>query len=248
MQVRLAFSVAIKADAQVYLMDEVLAVGDMAFQQKCFDVFRRLKKEGKTIILVSHDLVSVRQMCNRALYLKNGRVDKIGDINEIVDRYTYDTGRVTTPVSKSPTGGRPKEKARPSVEITGVDLVDKYGHRTSTFVSQDPVRIEVRYRRHDAEADRPLVGMAIYREDGVHVYGTNSRIEEQEIRLADAGKVILDIPALHLIQGAYLLSVGFRDQAGNIYDLKDRAYPFHVQRQKPNDGIVDLNVGYRHES
>lgn len=248
MQVRLAFSVAIKADAQVYLMDEVLAVGDMSFQQKCFDIFRQLKKAGKTIILVSHDLVSVRQMCNRALYLKNGRVDKIGDINEVVDHYTYDTGRVESEVPQTSTvRAKTKKKKRPSVEITSVHLVDKYGYKTSTFVSQDSVRIEVSYRRHDRGADRPLVGVAVYREDGVHVYGTNSRIEENEILLQDTGKVILEIPSLPLIQGDYQLSVGFRDQQGNIYDLKDREYTFHVQRQKPNDGLVDLHVGFSHE-
>lgn len=88
MQVRLAFSIAIKARGDILLLDEVLAVGDAAFQQKCFDYFEQLKKDKKTIIIVTHDMNAVKRFCNRALLIKDGVIEKIGTPNEIADLYT----------------------------------------------------------------------------------------------------------------------------------------------------------------
>jgi ABC-type multidrug transport system ATPase subunit len=79
MLVRLAFATAIQVDAEVLLIDEVLAVGDAAFQQKCFEEFFRLKREGKTIVFVSHDMYSVERFCNRAMLMEHGQMTKIGD-------------------------------------------------------------------------------------------------------------------------------------------------------------------------
>ncbi len=87
MQVRLAFSIAIMADADVYILDEVLAVGDVAFQDKCFDVFRQYKKEGKTVILVTHSVTSVKDFCDRALLLKDGVLHDLGSIDNVVKAY-----------------------------------------------------------------------------------------------------------------------------------------------------------------
>jgi ABC-2 type transport system ATP-binding protein len=90
MQVRLAFSIAIRARSDILLIDEVLAVGDSAFQQKCFDYFNQLKAEKKTIILVTHDMGAVKRFCTSALYLKKGKVIKIGDPSDIADMYLVD--------------------------------------------------------------------------------------------------------------------------------------------------------------
>ena len=87
MQVRLAFSVMSQVDADVLLIDEVLAVGDAAFQQKCFDVFQRLKGEGKTILFVTHDMAAVNRFCDRAVLLERGRVEIIGPPDHIGARY-----------------------------------------------------------------------------------------------------------------------------------------------------------------
>lgn len=87
MQVRLAFSIAIMADAEIYLLDEVLAVGDVAFQEKCFDVFRKYKADGKTVILVTHSSDSVRNFCDRALFLKDGILQDLGSIDNVIKAY-----------------------------------------------------------------------------------------------------------------------------------------------------------------
>jgi ABC-type polysaccharide/polyol phosphate transport system ATPase subunit len=87
MHVRLAFSVAIQVDADILLIDEVLAVGDAAFQQKCFDVFNRMREEGRTIVFVTHDMSAVTRFCHRAMLLERGEMVSIGDPRDVADRY-----------------------------------------------------------------------------------------------------------------------------------------------------------------
>src|SRR6266568_9145482 len=90
MQVRLAFSIAIRAKTDILLLDEVLAVGDAAFQQKCYDYFEELKSQKKTVVFVSHDMSAVRRFCTRAIYIKNGDMLHDGDPAEVADMYTVD--------------------------------------------------------------------------------------------------------------------------------------------------------------
>jgi len=104
MQVRLAFSIAVKAKNEILIFDEVLAVGDAAFQQKCFDYFEKLKGEKQTVIFVSHDMSAVRRFCNHAIYLKEGKIIGKGSPDEIADIYTVENiqdSTNTTPESPS---------------------------------------------------------------------------------------------------------------------------------------------------
>ena len=87
MLLRLAYSIAVQVDFDILLLDEVLAVGDQAFQEKCFATFDRFREEGKTIVYVSHDLGTVRRFCDRALLLRAGSIEAIGPAAEVVDRY-----------------------------------------------------------------------------------------------------------------------------------------------------------------
>ena len=75
------------ADADIYILDEVLAVGDVAFQEKCFDVFRKYKKDGKTVVLVTHSAASVKEFCDRALFLKDGRLHEYATVDEVIQAY-----------------------------------------------------------------------------------------------------------------------------------------------------------------
>ncbi len=87
MQIRLAFSVAIHVDCEILIMDEVLAVGDRNFQNKCLDEFNKYKKEGKTVLLVMHDIEIIQKYCDRAMLIQNGRIIKIGKANEVTREY-----------------------------------------------------------------------------------------------------------------------------------------------------------------
>ncbi len=87
MYVRLAFSIAIQSDAPILLVDEVLAVGDANFQQKCFSVFDKFKKEGRTIVFVSHDLGAVEKWCDKCILLENGKESFIGETKKAIEKY-----------------------------------------------------------------------------------------------------------------------------------------------------------------
>ena len=142
MHVRLAFSVAIKANADVYLMDEVLAVGDMAFQQKCFDVFRRFRSEGKTIVLVSHDLGSIRQFCERTLYLRNGEMMALGPTDEVLDKYVYED-RPAVPGGPAPIDD--PAATRTPVRIIAAHVLDKAARPQRQMVSGHAMAIELEF-------------------------------------------------------------------------------------------------------
>jgi len=85
---RLAFATAVQVDPSILLLDEVIAVGDLNFQKKCLDVMKDFKKHGKSIILVSHSPGDIEQLCDRAMFLKDGHIDAIGKPNEVMDAYT----------------------------------------------------------------------------------------------------------------------------------------------------------------
>lgn len=87
MYMRLAFSIAINVDADIMLIDEILSVGDQHFQDKCFERMQELKKEGKTIVLVTHDVNSAKKLCDRAVWLRNGKIEMDGNSSEVLDRY-----------------------------------------------------------------------------------------------------------------------------------------------------------------
>ena len=107
MHVRLAFSVAIQVDADILLIDEVLAVGDAAFQQKCFDVFNEMRDGGKTIIFVTHDMGSMQRFCHRALLLERGSLVYLGEPSEVADRYLeINFGRDPEAAAGAPSAGR----------------------------------------------------------------------------------------------------------------------------------------------
>lgn len=111
MQVRLAFSVAIRAQPDVLVLDEVLAVGDAAFQQKCYDYFDQLKHDKKTVILVSHDMAAIQRFCSKALLIRNGEIKHIGNPIEIAEEYAEEN------IHKSPSPGQKDKKGSQEYSI-----------------------------------------------------------------------------------------------------------------------------------
>jgi ABC-type polysaccharide/polyol phosphate transport system ATPase subunit len=135
MLVRLAFSVAIQVDADVLLIDEVLAVGDASFQQKCFDSFTRLRREGRSILFVTHDMGAVERFCDRAMLLERGRMVEIGETEDVTRRYNeLNFTRLTAP------GPEQADETRPAAAaIVEAWFEDGAGTRTAACRSGEPV-------------------------------------------------------------------------------------------------------------
>ncbi len=257
MQVRLAFTVAIQAEAGVLLMDEVLAVGDARFQTKCFDIFNRYKREGRTIILVTHDLGAVELYCDRALMLDHGKLASDGGAAEVASVYRRMIGDLED-AERRATGGalidladiRPGEgrwgtgKAR----VISVQLLRSDGSQHVNFTSQEPmtIRIEVEARQ---DMDDLVVGIGIHRADGTFISGTNSRIGKARIpRLPAGGKAIVDyaVPDLPLLGGTYRLSIALHPVVHTeTYDQLDYAFEFAVTDDSGRIGMFELGGQWR---
>ncbi|HEY1516764.1 MAG TPA: ABC transporter ATP-binding protein [Solirubrobacteraceae bacterium] len=160
MYVRLAFSVAVQVDADVLLIDEVLAVGDSAFQQKCFDQFYRLRKIGKTIVFVTHDMAAVSRLCDRAMLMDRGRMVSIGDPDRVGREYhELNFGRL-------PREGSHEEERRfgdRRAEILDAWIEDERGTRIGAVAAREPFSLCMQVAFHE-DLEDPLFGFRLTNE------------------------------------------------------------------------------------
>jgi len=173
MMVRLAFAVMVEADADIMLIDEVLAVGDAAFAQKCMDVFREKRDSGRTIVLVTHDMATVQSMCDRAMLIHDGELRYIGDPEEAALRYY----RLNFQGDDRADSG-PREGGVPDVNARLVDawLENDAGERVTTIEQGEPIGINIVVEaRHDLE--HPVFGLHFLDSDGVQIFGLNRTLE-----------------------------------------------------------------------
>lgn len=140
MQVRLAFSVAIKAQGDVLILDEVLAVGDEAFQRKCNDYFLERKESGKTTILVTHDMGAVKKYCNRAVLIENGLVKAYGNPFDVANQYSYDNTAPLKETQKEQNQGDSAEKVKSKVENFKLELLS-----SNQITPNDDINFKIEY-------------------------------------------------------------------------------------------------------
>ena len=246
MQVRLAFSIAMKVEGDIYLMDEVLAVGDADFQVKCFEKFKELKRAGKTIIFVSHDLDSIRRFCDRVLYLRFGKNLMFDYTDKVLDKYIYedkkdDLKKIFVPecddsMSKS---SCLSENVGEICLVKNVYFESENGEKTENFVSGDEMFINVEYERLK-DVDDIVLGIAIYKDDDF-IYGTNSYLQGVDFDLDSRGVLKIFTDKLNLLRGTYYLTVAFHSKNGENYHWLDKAYSFNVLSRSIDAGFVDLN-------
>ena len=138
MQVRLAFSVAIKAQGDILILDEVLAVGDEAFQRKCNDYFQERKKSGKTTILVTHDMGAVKKYCNKAVLIENGLVKAIGSPENVANQYSFDNTAPLQQGGEASGAGNPNQEEEVLVENFQLQLLS-----SNKLRPQDPIHFQI---------------------------------------------------------------------------------------------------------
>jgi ABC-type polysaccharide/polyol phosphate transport system ATPase subunit len=212
MLVRLAFAVMMEADADILLIDEVLAVGDAAFQQKCADAFREMKAAGKTIILVTHDMTTVEEYCHRAMLISDGRIQHIGDPDEVGRRYLRLNFEKDSDVGEAP------PQASEEVRLLDAWIEDTAGTRLTNLEHGRKLRLRV-----ELEVLRDVPGLGagfiIANADGFGVcqFGVGLTNEQGTNALAGGSRVTVsaDIENL-LVQGRYFVHCGLNriDDAG----------------------------------
>jgi ABC-type sugar transport system ATPase subunit len=185
MQVRLAFSVMVHVDADVLLIDEVLAVGDVAFQQKCFDVFYGLRDAGKTIVFVTHDMSAVRRFCDRAMLIEKGVVRLIGDPESVASHYVeINFGRDTLSNPERELLGERFGDQR--AQIVDAWFEDAAGQRGETLKQGEPCRFRARVRFEETAVD-PAVAVLFETEDHQPIFATSTEAVDEHTGTFAAG-------------------------------------------------------------
>ena len=169
MMVRLAFAVMVEADADIMLVDEVLAVGDASFAQKCMDVFHEKRRAGRTLVLVTHDMATVQGFCDRAMLLHDGELRYLGDPEETAMRYYRVNFRGADGKGHAATaGGVPDVNAR----VVGARLEDEAGQPADNVEQGEPIRLSIVLEaRQDLES--PIFGIHVLDSEGGTVFGFN---------------------------------------------------------------------------
>jgi len=237
MQVRLAFSTAIQTDPDVLLVDEVLAVGDKEFQQKCFETFSKYKREGVTILLVSHDLGAVRRFCDKTLLLRNGEKEIFSDTNSVIDEYIYRPDEARD----QPTGKSDTRWGNKDIEITDVKFIDKNKKYNDNFISSDPLTVRIFYESHE-KINSPVFGIIFYYQD-TYCYGTTTEFKGCDTGLVyGRGYVDFIVEKLPLIAGEFEVTVAVASSDYKTqYDWHNRLYSFNVHNQMRDLGIFSVD-------
>jgi homopolymeric O-antigen transport system ATP-binding protein len=258
MQVRLAFAVAIQADAGILLMDEVLAVGDARFQERCFDVFNRFKREGRTVVLVTHDLGACELYCDSAFLLDQGRLVAQGLAGEVCSTYRRMVGERSDADAAAATSATAEQSVRDAggparwgtgeVRITDVELLGPDGARHHTFPSGKAMVVRVHCEVVE-QVDDLICGIHVHRGDGYVLAGTNTFFSGYELVCPPAGErfsIDWEIDELRLLGGHYRLSATLAAHpTSRQIDCLEQAFEFRVMSAAHQIGLFSLGTAWR---
>lgn len=233
MQVRLAFSIAIRAQGDILLLDEVLAVGDEAFQRKCYTYFEELRAAGKTVILVTHSMSAVERFCSRGMFIEDGRIKLIGSPLDIATAYSLsnDQSYVTKKVGEN--------ERTSNIDIA---LTDKNGQEAAKFISGEDIEVHLKWKSTGVKH----VGVAVFRKNGTYMHGTNTYIEHGTIPRSN--DIVYKVN-LNLFEGDYFLKVGLfgKDDQDKI-EFEERGPNFTISRDKSDyrwEGVTKLKSEWK---
>jgi hypothetical protein len=244
MAMRLAFAIASHVNPDVLLLDEVLAVGDEAFQRKCMGRIFEFRRGGGTLVFVSHDPAAVERVCDRAVLLRAGAMVADGRPAEVLS--SYHALLAGDGESSAATGAVPVDDTRlqwgnGAVTIDAVRVVGP-GGPTDRLMSGEPVTIDIDVSA-SAPVGAPVFGIAIHTTEGVLCYGTNTHLDELPVeQLAGAATVRFAVPHLGLHEGRFALTVAVHSQdEATVYHWLDRWVEFSVFPRVTGVGVVDLS-------
>ncbi len=273
MYVRLGFAVAVYTNPEILVVDEVLAVGDLVFQQKCMERIHKMKRDGVTIILVTHNLNDVVRLCERAIWLKDGQIEADGPATKVVEHYLafsnehyyqqhqIEQARIEQEEAESEAEAETEEITEtPHVinrwgtfqaEITKIELLGANGLPPHYFKTGDFFRLRIHYKTHQ-RIETPTFGLAFYRQDDTHINGPNSVREGYDIPYIDGtGSMDYVIEQLPLNQGEYELTVAIYDrESTTAYDHHHRLYTLEVRAPSfwIEEGVVHIPAKWEHVS
>ncbi len=247
MYVRLGFAVAVNVDPDILLVDEVLSVGDEAFQRKCLDRVAKFQREGRTILFVTHAADLVRRICDRAVVLDHGAMVIDGPPGEAVRafRETLQSAETIDAAPDPSDASRPvAPDGTPRVSITNV-AIEHPGRLVGRSYLLPDEALTVRVAYHAAQRTEDLLfGIAIHDAAGNHLFGTNTRILDAPVPPADGdGEVVFEFERVPLLDGTYLVTLGIQTvDEGTVYDWREQEYHFEVMNPSRAGGLVSFPI------
>ena len=247
MYVRLGFAVAIHLDPDVLLVDEVLAVGDAAFQRRCFEKFADFRREGRTVVIVSHASESMRTMCDQAAWINEGRLEATGPAADVVDRYVdhfhHDREEVAGATGATTRWGSGEARLE-SVTLLGPD-----GNPTGLVHTGDSITLRLSWQC-DRPVAKPVFGLALETLEGTWLWAHHTRdagfVPDE---LPSRGTIDLRVPRLMLQPGTYDVSASIVDYTTtHVYDYLRRGLRFDVEHGEPRESGGYIALGGTWES
>lgn len=270
MYMRLAFSVAIHVDPEILIIDEVLAVGDAEFQKKCFAKIREFKDRGKTIVFVSHDMSSVRELCDKVIFIDREGQVVMGDTDPIVNMYytriyggnqdpdhsnddiegyksidLMDLDEFKKQVNLDAYNNSNYRWGNKEATIESVYFSNSEGHVQNVFPIYSDIIIHTEISSVSKMNDI-VVGIAIYDEKGTNLSGPNSKQDGMIIAVLDGKKNIkITIKHIPFLQGTYFLTIALYDYScREAYDFLDKHYKFSIVNDREEYGVVRLDCDW----
>lgn len=238
MQVRLAFSIAIKAKNEILIFDEVLAVGDEAFQRKCIDIFEQYKAEHQTVILVTHDMTTVKRFCNKALLLAEGKIVEFGDPRNVAGRYSeLNQQSIDKEVKK-------KNDQLTNAKYLRVDIVNNQEAKTQSFNLGEKAIFEISWKGLPPE-DIESVGINIFKQSGEHITGINSRSSKHSRNWKEKGHIAIEFD-LNIAPGKYYIVAEAFRRPGEVVDALLRGPQFVIKNKEMTwSGLTEISHRWR---
>ena len=290
MYMRLAFSVAINVDADVLLIDEILAVGDANFQAKCFNKLREIKAKGTTIVIVSHSLGQIEQICERSIWIHDGMIKEEGTPRAVHPIYLDFMGQKRQEIAEKEAERQAAKEEQASVEqkkeqeqktdvatqeqvvelqaqdatetapqkdtkrwgngkarITQIELLDKNGKNKTVFETGADITIKLHYKIFEKVEDA-VIGIGIFRSDGVQCYGTNTRLDKiAKFNLEKDGVAQLELKNVMLMPGIYTLDFALECEMGIPVDYFREAMNIEFYSTRDDVGLVRFEHDWKLE-
>ena len=243
MVVRLGFAVATNVDPEILIIDEVLAVGDESFQHRCHEKIESFRQEGRTIILVSHGLMQVAQLCSTVAWLEKGVIQEIGPSYEVIGKYAGQSHDAAPKIE----GEIGERWGSHEAEITRAEFVNADGVPVHVLKTGEPISLQIDYTAHMAIKE-PVFGIRLTHLHGTTVWGSNTkRMGFQPDTLNDSGTITLNIPELPILAGTYDLTVALTDQHETYeYDHWERRVRFDVvQYNSFDEGLIQIEAKWQ---
>ena len=224
MYMRLGFSVAIHVEPEILLVDEILAVGDLTFQKRCLDRFARLRDEGRTIVVVSHDLNMIGRLCDSSVWINKGELASVGSSSSVLEDFISHDENSDVNVSDQ----THQLRLKPDDLVKSLELVDVNGHSMPSTASGQPALIRVRYDA-DKAGEPVTVALGLYRADGTHVSSINSGATTSAGNDVGVIEVDYEMSSLPVQSGTYEISIALhsRDMT-KVFERHTHLFRFEV--------------------